>query len=79
MSRATNDLSAVRMMVGPAVMYLSNTLITAVVSLSLMFSLDVRLTLLALIPLPFVSMAVKLFGQRHPQARSSRCRRSSRT
>ena len=43
MSRATNDLSSVRMMVGPAVMYLANTLITAVVSLSLMFSLDVRL------------------------------------
>ena len=62
MSRATNDLSAVRMMVGPAVMYLSTTLITAVVSLTLMFSLDARLTLLALIPLPFVSIAVKLFG-----------------
>jgi len=62
MSRATNDLSAVRMMVGPAVMYLSTTLITAAVSLSLMFSLDARLTLQALIPLPFVSVAVKLFG-----------------
>ena len=50
MSRATNDLSAVRMMVGPAVMYLANTLITAIVSLSLMFSLDVRLTLIVLAP-----------------------------
>src|SRR5688572_32703486 len=36
MSRATNDLSAVRMMIGPAVMYLVNTFITAVVSLFLM-------------------------------------------
>src|SRR5688500_8530638 len=62
MSRATNDLSSVRMMVGPAVMYLSNTLITAVVSLSLMFSLDVRLTLIVLLPLPIVSITVKLFG-----------------
>ncbi len=62
MSRATNDLSSVRMMVGPAVMYLANTLITAVVSLSLMFSLDVRLTLIVLIPLPIVSITVKLFG-----------------
>ena len=62
MSRATNDLGAVRMIVGPAVMYLANTLITAVVSLSLMFSLDPRLALEALIPLPFVSVAVKLFG-----------------
>jgi ATP-binding cassette subfamily B multidrug efflux pump len=62
MSRATNDLSAVRMMVGPAIMYLANTLITAVVSLSLMLWLDVRLTLIVLIPLPVVSIAVKLFG-----------------
>lgn len=62
MSRATNDLSSVRMMVGPAVMYLANTIITAVVSLFLMFSLDVRLTLIVLLPLPIVSIAVKLFG-----------------
>src|SRR5688572_27489845 len=62
LSRATNDLSSVRMMVGPAVMYLANTLITAVVSLSLMFSLDVRLTLIVLLPLPIVSIAVKMFG-----------------
>src|SRR6266699_4589786 len=62
MSRATNDLSAVRMMVGPAVMYLSTTVITAAVSLSLMLSLDARLTLIVLIPLPLVSIAVKLFG-----------------
>ena len=62
MSRATNDLSSVRMMVGPAVMYLANTIITAVVSLSLMFSLDVRLTLIVLLPLPIVSITVKMFG-----------------
>ena len=62
MSRATNDLSSVRMMVGPAVMYLANTMITAVVSLFLMFSLDVRLTLIVLLPLPIVSITVKWFG-----------------
>ncbi len=62
MSRATNDLSSVRMMVGPAVMYLANTIITAVVSLFLMFSLDVRLTLIVLVPLPIVSITVRLFG-----------------
>ena len=62
MSRATNDLSSVRMMVGPAVMYFANTLITSVVSLSLMFSLDVRLTLIVLLPLPIVSITVKMFG-----------------
>ena len=64
MSRATNDLSAVRMMIGPAVMYLVNTLITAVVSLTLMLLVDVRLTLIALIPLPIVSITVKVFGSR---------------
>lgn len=62
MSRATNDLSAVRMMVGPAVMYLANTLITAVVSLFLMFSLDVWLTFIVLLPLPIVSITVRMFG-----------------
>jgi ATP-binding cassette subfamily B protein len=62
MSRATNDLSSVRMMVGPAVMYLANTIVTAIVSLSLMFSLDIRLTLLVLMPLPIVSITVRMFG-----------------
>jgi ATP-binding cassette subfamily B protein len=62
MSRATNDLSSVRMMVGPAVMYLANTIITVVVSLFLMFSLDVGLTLIVLLPLPIVSITVKMFG-----------------
>ncbi len=64
MSRATNDLSSVRMMIGPAVMYLANTIITAVVSLFLMFSLDVRLTLIVLLPLPIVSITVRMFGSR---------------
>jgi ATP-binding cassette subfamily B protein len=64
MSRATNDLSSVRMMIGPAVMYLANTIITAVVSLFLMFSLDVRLTLIVLLPLPIVSITVRMFGTR---------------
>ena len=62
MSRATNDLNAVRMMIGPAVMYASNTVLGFVVALALMFAIDARLTLLALIPLPFVSISVKYFG-----------------
>ena len=62
MSRATNDLSAVRMMIGPAVMYSANTLLTFVVVLTVMVSIDGRLTLLSLIPLPFVSISVKWFG-----------------
>jgi ATP-binding cassette subfamily B protein len=62
MSRATNDLSAVRMMIGPSIMYSANTLLTFIVALALMFSIDARLTALALIPLPFVSLSVKYFG-----------------
>jgi ATP-binding cassette, subfamily B, multidrug efflux pump len=62
MSRATNDLSAVRMMIGPAVMYTSSTSLTFLVALVLMLSIDARLTLIALVPLPFVTISVKYFG-----------------
>ncbi len=63
MSRATNDLNAVRMMVGPAVMYSANTIIVFVVAIILMLSLDARLTAVALLPLPLVSVSVRVFGQ----------------
>jgi ATP-binding cassette, subfamily B, multidrug efflux pump len=62
MSRATNDLNAVRMMIGPSVMYSATTLLTFVVALALMVSIDARLTLLSLIPLPCVSFSVMYFG-----------------
>ena len=62
MSRATNDLNAVRMMVGPAVMYMASTGLVFVVSVALMLSIDPVLTLVALACLPLVSLAVKFFG-----------------
>ena len=62
MSRATNDLSAVRMMAGPAVMYTATTSITFVAALALMISISPSLALLALLPLPLVSVVVKRFG-----------------
>ncbi len=62
MSRATNDLNAVRMMVGPSVMYSANTVLGFVASLTLMISIDPRLTLVSLVPLPFVSISVWYFG-----------------
>ncbi len=62
MSRATNDLAAVRMMVGPAIMYSATTTITFAVALGLMLSISPSLTLYALIPLPIVSVVVKWFG-----------------
>ena len=63
MSRATNDLNAVRMMIGPAVMYTANTILVFVVAIVVMLSIDVRLTLIALVPLPFVSISVRYFGR----------------
>ncbi|MGE3509318.1 MAG: ABC transporter ATP-binding protein [Vicinamibacterales bacterium] len=62
MSRATNDLNAVRMMIGPSIMYAANTVLVFVVALILMAAIDGWLTLYALIPLPFVSICVKVFG-----------------
>jgi len=62
MSRATNDLNAVRMMIGPSIMYSANTVLTFVAALAMMVSIDGRLTLLSLIPLPFVSISVNYFG-----------------
>ena len=62
MSRATNDLAAVRMLAGPAIMYTASTSITFVVAVVLMLSLSPALTLLALLPLPVVSVVVKRFG-----------------
>ena len=62
MSRATNDLNAVRMMIGPAIMYSANTVLVFVVAILLMVTIDLRLTLIALIPLPFVSITVRYFG-----------------
>jgi ATP-binding cassette subfamily B protein len=62
MSRATNDLNAVRTMIGPAVMYSASTVLVFAVAIVLMSSIDARLTLIALLPLPLVSISVKLFG-----------------
>jgi len=62
MSKLTNDLNAVRNMIGPGIMYSANTVVVGVATISLMIHLDWRMTLMALAPLPFVSAAVKFFG-----------------
>ncbi len=64
MARATNDLNAVRMMLGPAVMYLAETSLTFALALAIMFSADWRLTLWAMLPAPVVSIVVVFFGRR---------------
>lgn len=63
MARATNDLNAVRMMLGPGIMYWTETSITLVMAVVVMLYTDVRLTLLSLLPAPLVSVAVILFGR----------------
>ena len=62
MSRATNDLNAVRMMIGPAIMYSATTMLTFIMGIALMFAIDTRLTLISLIPLPLISLSVWYFG-----------------
>src|SRR5580698_6502632 len=64
MARATNDLNAVRMMLGPGIMYFTETFFTAVFLIGVMWRVDWRLTLFCLIPAPLVSAAVVLFGRR---------------
>jgi ATP-binding cassette subfamily B protein len=64
MSRTTNDLAAVRMMLGPGLMYFVNTAVTALASLGFMLAISPRLTVLSLLPLPLVSITVWHFGDR---------------
>jgi ATP-binding cassette, subfamily B, multidrug efflux pump len=64
MARSTNDLNAVRMMLGPGIMYWTETSVTLILSVAVMLHADVRLTLMALAPAPLVSIAVIVFGRR---------------
>lgn len=64
MARSTNDLNAVRMMLGPGIMYWTETSITLVLAMIVMLRTDAQLTLVALLPAPVVSFAVIFFGRR---------------
>jgi len=63
MARATNDMNAVRMMLGPGLMYWTETSVTFVLAFGVMCWVDWRLTLVALLPAPAVSVAVIVFGR----------------
>ena len=63
MSRATNDLGAVRMMVGPALMYFASTALGFVIAVGIMWWIEPRLTLIALLPLPGVTLGTRYFGK----------------
>jgi ATP-binding cassette subfamily B multidrug efflux pump len=64
MSRATNDVLAVRMVAGPAIMYMVNTATISIFALVLMIWISPSLTLFAMIPMAILPIAVVWFGRR---------------
>jgi len=64
MARATNDLNAVRMLLGPAIMYTANTVVYTLGALYFMYRISPSLTAWAFLPLPIVSVVVQYFGSR---------------
>ena len=64
MARATNDLNAVRNLLGPAIMYSANTVVLTLAALYFMVHISPWLTLYAFAPFPIVSIVVQYFGRR---------------
>src|SRR5947207_7347498 len=63
MSRATNDLNSVRMVLGPGIMYSATTIVTMIFAIAVMITLSPSLTLWVLLPAPVVAVAVWFFGR----------------
>jgi ATP-binding cassette, subfamily B, multidrug efflux pump len=64
MARMTNDLNAVRMLLGPAIMYSANTILFSIGALYFLLRISPMLTLVALVPLPAASILVQAMGRR---------------
>ena len=64
MARATNDLNAVRMLLGPAIMYSANTIVFTAGALGFMLAISPKLTIFAFLPLPIASIVIQYFGRR---------------
>lgn len=64
MARATNDLNAVRMLLGPAIMYSANTIVFTVAALFFMWHISPKLTICAFAPLPLASIIIQYFGRK---------------
>jgi ATP-binding cassette subfamily B multidrug efflux pump len=64
MARTTNDLNAVRQLLGPAIMYSANTIVFTAAALPFMYRISPRLTFFAFVPLPIASVLVQYFGNR---------------
>jgi ATP-binding cassette subfamily B protein len=63
MARATNDLSAIRQIVGPMILYSFQAIFALAIVLPILLNISVKLTLLILIPMPLVSLTVKILGE----------------
>ncbi len=64
MSRMVNDLTQVRLLLGPGLLNLTNTTLVYIVVIPILFYSDWKLTLLALLPLPFLLMLGRVFAKR---------------
>ncbi|HEX7159113.1 MAG TPA: ABC transporter transmembrane domain-containing protein, partial [Edaphobacter sp.] len=64
MARMTNDLNAVRQLLGPAIMYSLNTIVFTLAALPFMYRISPKLTFFAFVPLPAASVLVQYFGAR---------------
>lgn len=63
MARATNDLAAIRQIVGPMILYSFQAVFALAITLPILLNISVKLTLLLLIPMPLVSLTVKFLGE----------------
>jgi ATP-binding cassette subfamily B multidrug efflux pump len=63
MARATNDLNAVRMLLGPAIMYSANTMVFTAGALFYMVRISPKLTAITFLPLPVASVVIQYFGR----------------
>src|SRR5215472_14569237 len=63
MARATNDLNAVRMLLGPAIMYSANTMVFTAGALFYMIGISPKLTAYTFLPLPVASIVIQYFGR----------------
>src|SRR3984885_1284008 len=64
MARTTNDLNAVRMLLGPAIMYSANTIVFTAAAVPFIYHISPKLTFFAFVPLPMASILVQYFGAR---------------
>src|ERR1700733_5219977 len=64
MARTTNDLNAVRQLLGPAIMYSANTIVFTFAALPFMYRISPKLTFIAFVPLPMASVLIQYFGAR---------------